>query len=71
MTNVPDPFRPSQRRHRVIEDANEEQLGKALPDMVIRQLDQHLDLLGPAGRHGSMSRRGSAGNAPDHLPDPA
>ena len=23
--------------------------------MVIRQLDQHLDLLGPAGRHGSMS----------------
>jgi hypothetical protein len=41
MTDVPDPFRPSQRRHRVIEDANEEQLGKALPDTVIRQLDQH------------------------------
>ena len=71
MTDVPDPFRPPQRRHRVIEDANEEQLGKALPDMVIRQLDQHLDLLGPAGRHGSMSGRGPAGNAPDHLPDPA
>ena len=55
MTDVPDPFRPSQRRHRMIEDANEEQLGKALPDMVIRQLDQHLSLLGPAGRYGSMS----------------
>jgi len=54
MADVPDPFRPSPRRHRVIEDANEEQLGRALPDMVIRQLDQHLDLLGPAGRHGSM-----------------
>ncbi len=55
MTDVPDPFRPSPRRHRLIEDANEEQLGKALPDTVIRQLDQHLDLLGPTGGHGSMS----------------
>ena len=55
LTEVPDPFRPSQRRHRVVEDANEEQLGKALPDTVIRQLDQHLHLLGPAGRHGSIS----------------
>ena len=33
----------------MIEDANEEQLGKALPDAVIRQLDQHLSLLGPPG----------------------
>ena len=49
MTDVPDLFRPSPRRHRLIEDANEEQLGKALPDTVIRQLDQHLDLLGPTG----------------------
>lgn len=55
MTEVPDPFRPSQRLHRVIEDANEEQLGKALPEKVIRQLDQHLSLLGPTGPHGSMS----------------
>jgi hypothetical protein len=39
MTDAPDPFRPSQRRHRLIEDANEEQLGKALPERVIRQLD--------------------------------
>jgi integrase len=55
MTEVPDPFRPSPRRQRVVEDVNEEQLGKALPDTVIRQLDQHLHLLGPAGRHGSIS----------------
>lgn len=55
MSEVPDPFRPSRRRPRVVEDANEEQLGKALPDKVIRQLDQHLPLLGPTGRHGSMS----------------
>jgi integrase len=55
MTDVPDPFRPSKHRHRMIADANEEQLGKALPEKVIRQLDQHLHLLGPAGRHGSMS----------------
>lgn len=55
MTEVPDPFRPSQRRHRLIEDTNEEQLGKALPERVIGQLDQHLSLLGPTGPHGSMS----------------
>ena len=55
MTDVPDPFRPSKHRHRMIADANEEELGKALPEKVIRQLDQHLHLLGPAGRHGSMS----------------
>jgi hypothetical protein len=55
MSEVPDPFRPVQRRHRLIEDINEEQLGKALPEKVIRQLDQHLSLLGPAGPHGSMS----------------
>jgi integrase len=55
MTDAPDPFRPSQRRHRLIEDANEEQLGKALPERVIRQLDQHLSLLGPTGGHGSMN----------------
>lgn len=55
MTGVPDPFRQSQRRHRLIEETNEEQLGKALPEKVIRQLDQHLSLLGPTGPHGSMS----------------
>ena len=55
LTEVPDPFRPALRRHRLVEEVNEEQLGKALPDTVIRQLDQHLDLLGPPGGHGSMS----------------
>jgi integrase len=51
---VPDPFRPAKRRSRVVEDANEEQLGRALPDSVIRQLDAHLELLGPSGRQGSI-----------------
>ena len=55
MAEVPDPFRPAKRRHRLIEDANEDQIGKALPDSVIRQLDEHLNLLGPSGRFGSMS----------------
>jgi integrase len=54
MAEVPDPFRPAKRRVRVVEDANEEQLGRAIPDSVIRQLDQHLGLLGPTGRHGSV-----------------
>ena len=54
MSAVPDPFRPA-RRHRVREDPNEDELGKALPEMVIRQLDAHLHLLGPAGRAGAIA----------------
>ncbi|MGH3598799.1 MAG: tyrosine-type recombinase/integrase [Pseudonocardiaceae bacterium] len=54
LATVPDPFRPT-RRHRVREDPNEDELGKALPDTVIRQLDTHVHLLGPNGRAGSMS----------------
>jgi hypothetical protein len=53
------------------QDANEKRLGKALPDTVIRQLDQHLSLLGPTGRHGSMSAADLQAMQPDHLPDPA
>ncbi len=53
MAAVPDPFRPT-RRHRVRDDPNEDELGKALPETVIRQLDAHLHLLGPAGRAGSL-----------------
>jgi len=53
MAAVPDPFRPA-ARHRVREDPNEDELGKALPEMVIRQLDAHLDLLGPSGRAGAI-----------------
>ena len=41
MATVPDPFRPA-TRHRVRDDPNEDELGKALPDPVIRQLDAHL-----------------------------
>lgn len=55
MAQVPDPFRPTTRRHRVVEDTNEEELGKALPQSVIRQLDAHIDLLGPRGRAGGIS----------------
>ena len=53
MAAVPDPFRPA-ARHRVRDDPNEEELGKALPETVIRQLDAHLPLLGPAGRAGAI-----------------
>lgn len=54
MNHVPDTFRPTRRQVRVREDPNEDELGKALPESVIRQLDAHLDLLGPAGRAGSI-----------------
>ncbi|MGH3433774.1 MAG: tyrosine-type recombinase/integrase, partial [Thermocrispum sp.] len=54
MTTVPDPFHPA-RRHRVREDPNEDELGKALPETVIRQLDAHLQLLGPTGRAGAIA----------------
>jgi integrase len=53
MAEVPDTFRPA-RRQRVREQPNEEELGKALPESVIRQLDAKLALLGPAGRAGSI-----------------
>jgi integrase len=62
MTAVPDPFRPAPR-HRVREDPNEDELGKALPATVIRQLDASLHLLGPAGRAGPI---GSADLKPMH-----
>lgn len=54
MTTVPDPFHPA-RRHRVHDDPNEDELGKALPETVIRQLDAHLQLLGPTGRAGAIA----------------
>jgi integrase len=54
MTHVPDTFRPAHRQIRLREEPNEDELGKALPESVIRQLDAHLELLGPAGRAGSM-----------------
>ena len=40
------PVRPRPAQH-VVEDANEEEVGKALPESVIRQLDAHIGLLGP------------------------
>ena len=54
MAAVPDPFRP-QTRHRVHDDPNEDELGKALPETVIRQLDARLQMLGPAGRAGAIA----------------
>jgi integrase/BMFP domain-containing protein YqiC len=53
MSAVPDPFRPAVRQ-RVRNDPNEDELGKALPETVIRQLDARLHLLGPAGRAGAI-----------------
>ncbi|MEU9546846.1 hypothetical protein [Streptomyces mirabilis] len=48
--------------HRIaVEEPNEDEIGKAIPELVIRQLDAHLDLLG-AGR-GVRGRRTLA--APD------
>jgi integrase len=54
MTHVPDTFRPARHQARLREEPNEDELGKALPESVIRQLDAHLPLLGPAGRAGSI-----------------
>ena len=54
MTHVPDTFRPTRHRIRVRAEPNEDELGKALPESVIRQLDAHLQRLGPAGRAGSI-----------------
>jgi integrase len=55
MAMVPDPFRPSARRPRVREEPNEDEIGKALPEPVIAQLDANLDLLGPSGRGGVLT----------------
>ncbi len=54
MAVVPDPFRPVRAR-RVRGEPNEDELGKALPEKVITQLDAHLDLLGPRGRSGVLT----------------
>lgn len=54
MSMVPDPFRPA-RRVRVRQEPNEDELGKALPESVIAQLDTRLHLLGPAGPAGSTT----------------
>ena len=70
MAAVPDPFRPA-RRHRVRDEPNEDELGKALPETVIRQLDAHLHLLGPTGRAGALTADRPATDAPNDLPDPA
>ena len=54
MAEVPDTFCRA-KRPRLVEDPNEGELGKALPDAVIRQLDAQLGLLGPAGRFGPIA----------------
>lgn len=55
MAGLPETFRPQTRRYRVIDEPNEEHLGKALPETVIAALDANIDLLGPSGRAGWMS----------------
>jgi len=54
MSQVPDSFRPAGRL-RIRQEASEDEIGKALPDSVIRRLDASLQLLGPAGRAGSIT----------------
>lgn len=54
MGEVPDSF-SSARRSRVVTEANEDEIGKALPETVIGQLDAHLHLLGPSGRMGPIA----------------
>lgn len=53
MIAIPDPFHPA-TRHRVRDDPNEDEIGKALPETVIAQLDAHLHLLGPDRRAGAL-----------------
>jgi len=54
MAEVPDTFRLRAKPPRLAEDPNEDEAGKALPEAVIAQLDQHLALLGPSGRLGAV-----------------
>jgi integrase len=54
MAAVPDPFARG-RRTCVARETNEEEIGKAIPESVIAQLDAHLGLLGPQGHGGSIS----------------
>jgi integrase len=54
MAEVPDPFGRGRQR-RVAREENEEEIGKAIPESVIRQLDSNLGLLGPDCRGGSIS----------------
>jgi integrase len=54
MTTIPDSFRPP-NRFKVKDEPNEDELGKALPETVIQQLDAHLHLLGPTGPAGSFT----------------
>jgi len=75
MAEVPDPFGRG-RPQRVVRDANEDEIGKALPASVIRQLDANLGLLGrKAGAvrccGGSASHAaGDLRTAPRHRPSP-
>ena len=46
-------------------------MGKALPDTVIRQLDERLPLLGPAGRAGAITAADLQAMHRSDLPDPA
>jgi integrase len=54
MAEVPGTFGRG-KAHRIARETNEDEIGKALPDVVISQLDANISLLGPAGRCGSTS----------------
>ena len=57
-------------RQRVVKDANEDEIGKALPEPVIRRLDHHLEPPPAPWQDGADRGRRSPGNAPGDLPDP-
>ncbi|MGW3983559.1 tyrosine-type recombinase/integrase [Streptomyces mirabilis] len=55
MDDVPGGF-TRHRSHRIAEEEpNEDDIGKAIPESVIRQLDQYVDLLGEGLTHGFLS----------------
>ncbi|MEV0446220.1 site-specific integrase [Streptomyces spectabilis] len=55
MDEVPGAF-ARHRSHRIVEeDPNEDDIGKAVPESVIRQLDSHIAELGVDRTHGSLS----------------
>lgn len=60
---------PSQRIGH--DETNEEQIGKAIPETVIAQLDAHLHLLGTDRGYGRAWSPRHHRPVPDRLPDPA
>src|SRR5205823_5834500 len=53
LDQMPGSFSRDQQSHRIdVESSNEDEIGKAIPEFVIRQLDAQLDLLGVGCSYG-------------------